>query len=71
VEGLGRVQARGVRRGEAAEWLEVSYRQSQRIGARDRSGGAKALQHGNGGRGSNRACPAKLRAAVLERGKVR
>jgi hypothetical protein len=32
---------------EAAELLELSYRQGKRIWARYRAGGGKALQHGN------------------------
>jgi len=40
------------------------------VGAVSR-GGAKALQHGNCGRRSNRAYPAKLRAAVLQQVKAR
>ena len=50
VEVMSRVKARSLRLGEAAELLEVSYRQSKRIWARYRGGGAKALQHGNCGR---------------------
>ncbi len=71
VEVMGRVKARSLRLCEAAELLGVSYRQSKRIWARYRGGGAKALQHGNCGRGSNRAYAAKFRAAVLERVKAR
>src|SRR5450756_44845 len=68
---MGRVKARGLRLREAAELLGVSYRQSKRIWARYRGGGAKALQHGNCGRGSNRAYASKFRAAVLERVQAR
>ncbi len=64
VEVMGRVKARSLRLREAAELLELSYRQAKRIWARYRVGGAKALQHGNCGRVSNRAYPAKFRAAV-------
>ncbi len=71
VEVMGRVKARSLRLCEAAELLGVSYRQSKRIWARYRGGGAKALQHGNCGRGSNRAYAVKFRAAVLERVKAR
>src|ERR1035437_597468 len=67
---MGRVKARSLRLREAAELLGVSYRQSKRIWARYRGGGAKALQHGNCGRGANRAYAAKFRAAVLERVKA-
>jgi transposase len=68
---MGRVKGRNLRLGEAAELLELSYRQAKRIAARYREGGAKALQHGNCGRVSNRAYPAKYRAAVLQQVQVR
>src|SRR2546428_13042435 len=68
---MGRVKAHSLRLGEAAELLELSYRQAKRIWARYRAGGAKALQHGNCGRVSNRAYTAKFRAAVLTRGQAR
>ena len=55
VEVMGRVRAGSLRLGEAAELLELSDRQGKRIWARYRMGGAKALQHGNCGRVSNRA----------------
>jgi transposase len=71
VEVMGRVKARNLRLCEAAELLRLSYRQGKRIWARYRSGGAKALQHGNCGRVSNRAYGAEFRAAVLEQVKVR
>ena len=71
VEVMGRVKARSLRLREAAELLELSYRQAKRIWARYRAGGAKALQHGNCGRVSNRAYAAKYRAAVLTRVKAR
>jgi len=68
---MGRVKAHSLRLGEAAELLELSYRQAKRIWARYRAGGAKALQHGNCGRVSNRAYTAKFRAAVLTRVQAR
>jgi transposase len=71
VEVMGRVKAGSLRLKEAAELLGLSYRQAKRVWARYRGGGAEALQHGNCGRGSNRAYPAKLRAAVLEQVKAR
>jgi hypothetical protein len=55
-----------LRLGEASELLELSYRQAKRIWARYRGGGAKALQHGNCGRRSNRAYAEKFRTTVLE-----
>ena len=71
VEVMGRVTAGNLRLGEASELLELSYRQAKRLWARYRGRGAKALQHGNCGRTSNRAYPAKFRAAVLERVRTR
>ena len=71
VEVMSRVKAQSLRLREAAELLELSYRQSKRIWARYRAGGAKALQHGNCGRVSNRAYPAKFRAAVLQQVQAR
>src|SRR6266404_4932800 len=68
---MGRVKARSLRLRDAAELLELSYRQAKRIWARYRAGGAKALQHGNCGRVSNRAYTAKYRAAVLKQVKAR
>ena len=66
-EVMGRVKAGSLRLGEAAELLELSYRQTKRVWARYRGGGAKALQHRNCGRRSNRAHAAKFRQAVLDR----
>jgi transposase len=71
VEGMGRVKAGSLRWMEAAELMGLSYRQSQRIWARYGAGGAKALQHGNCGRVSNRAYRAEFRTAVLKQGKAR
>jgi transposase len=71
VEVMGRVKARSLRLWEAAEMLGLSYRQSKRIWARYRAGGAKALQHGNCGRASNRAYGAEFRAAVLKQVQAR
>jgi transposase len=65
VEVMGRVKAGSLRLRNAAELLGVSYRQAKRVWARYRGGGAKALQHGNCGRVSNRAYPEKFRQAVL------
>jgi len=71
VEMMGRVKAHSLRLREAAELLELSYRQAKRIWARYRAGGAKALQHGNCGRVSNRAYAGKFRAAVLQQVQAR
>src|SRR6202521_1636821 len=68
---MGRVKVGSLRLREAGELLELSYRQSKRIWARYRAGGAQALQHGNCGRVSNRAYAAKFRVLVRKRVKVR
>ena len=65
VEVMGRVTAGSLRLREAAELLEISYRQAKRIAARYRAGGAQVLQHGNCGRVSNRAYTAKFRGLVI------
>jgi transposase len=65
-EVMARVKAGNLRLGEASELLELSYRQAKRIWARYRGGGAKALQHGNCGRRSNRAYAEEFRTTVLE-----
>lgn len=66
-EVMGRVKAGNLALVEAGELLELSYRQAKRIWARYRRGGAKALQHGNCGRASNRAYGKEFRASVLAR----
>ena len=66
-EVMGRVKAGNLRLKEAAEMLELSYRQGKRVWARYRGGGAEALQHGNCGRRSNRAYPERFRQAVMGR----
>jgi len=71
VEVMGRVKARSLRLREAAELLELSYRQSKGISGRYREGGAQALQHGNCGRVANRAYTAKFRVGVLKQVKAR
>lgn len=66
-EVLGRVKAGNLGLVEASELLELSYRQAKRIWARYRAGGAKALQHRNCGRRSNRAYDEGFRRLVLDR----
>ena len=61
---MGRVKAGSLRLGEAGELLELSYRQTKRIWARFRGGGAKGLQHRNCGRRSNRAYAAAFRNQI-------
>ena len=50
---------------EAAELLEISYRQVRRLRKRYLAGGAKALVHANTGRKSNRAKEPELRGQAL------
>lgn len=51
---------------EAAEQLQLSYRQTKRLVGRYRQQGAAGLVHGNAGRRSNRAKPASFRKRVLK-----
>ncbi len=55
VEVLSRVKRGELKVTEAAELLEVSYRQAKRLKKRYQEGGSKALVHGKVGRVSNRA----------------
>ncbi len=64
-EVLSRVKRGELTLVEAAELLEVSYRQAKRLKKRYGEGGSKALVHGNVGRASNRADD-KRREQVLE-----
>jgi transposase len=50
---------------QAAERMELSYRQAKRLWKRYRKQGAAGLMHGNAGRSSNRAKPKKVRARVV------
>jgi transposase len=50
---------------DAAERMDLSYRQTKRLWKRYRSKGAAGLVHGSAGRESNRAKPKKVRAKVL------
>ncbi len=50
---------------QAAEMLELSYRQGKRLWRRYREEGAAGLVHGSAGRASNRAYPARWRRRVL------
>ncbi len=50
---------------QAAERMELSYRQAKRLWKRYRKHGAAGLMHGNAGRSSNRAKPKKVRARVV------
>lgn len=64
VEVLGRVKRGELNLSQAAELLEVSYRQAKRLKKRYLEGGAKALKHGNVGRVSNRADPERRRRVL-------
>ena len=50
---------------EAAERMELSYRQAKRVWKRYRSQGAVGLVHGSAGGSSNRAKPKKVRTQAL------
>jgi transposase len=50
---------------EAAERMEVSYRQCKRLWRRYQKHGAAGLVHGSAGRASNRAKPKKIRTKVV------
>src|SRR2546429_9136357 len=71
VEVMGRVKAGSLRLQEAAGLLGVSYRQAKRVWGGYRGGGAKALQHGNCGRVSQRAHPQEVRQDGHRQGKKR
>ena len=62
---LKRVKAGELTQKDAAEMLELSYRQLKRIYIRYRASGARGLVHGNAGKPSNRATPAKERQRIL------
>ncbi len=62
---LGRVKAGDLQLKDAAALMKTSYRQAKRLWKKYRSGGTGALKHGNAGRKSNRACPAKERSKIL------
>lgn len=62
---LGQVKNQGWTLVEAAERMELSYRQTKRLWKGYRTKGATALVHGNAGRRSNRSMPKKVRAKVI------
>lgn len=64
-EVLSRVKRGDLKLTEAAELLEISYRQAKRLKKRYGERGPQALVHGNVGRVSNRADP-KRREQILE-----
>ena len=63
---LARVKAKDLLLKDAAALLRVSYRQAKRLWAKYRDGGAEALKHGNAGKASLRAKPAKVRNKILK-----
>ena len=65
VEVMGRVGSGDLKLSDAAEMLELSYRQAKRLWRRYRQVGSKGLKHGNAGRPSNRSKPRKFRRRVL------
>ena len=65
VEVLGRVASKGLKLVNAAEILQLSYRQAKRLWRRYQQGGGEGLKHGNAGCSSNRAKPEKFRRKVL------
>jgi len=62
---LSRVERGEMKLREAAQRLELSYRQAKRLYGRYKQGGTAALVHGNVGRRSSRAKPAELRERAL------
>jgi transposase len=65
VEVLGRVASKGLKLVNAAEILQLSYRQAKRLWRRYQQAGGEGLKHGNAGCSSNRAKPEKFRRKVL------
>ena len=65
-EVLAQVKSEQMRLSRAAEKMRVSYRQAKRLWKRYQEGGTAALKHGNAGRRSNRARPAKERHKILK-----
>ena len=66
-EVMGRVRSKALKVVNAAEILELSYRQAKRLWRRYRKEGAKGLKHRSAGKSSNRAKPEKFRQKVLRR----
>src|SRR3984893_6146173 len=66
IEVLSRVKSKELKVLDAASMMRVSYRQGKRLWKRYREEGAQGLRHGNAGRVSARAKPAKFRRRVLQ-----
>src|SRR5713101_9792803 len=62
---LAQVKSGAWRLVEAAERMDLSYRQAKRLWQRYRSNGATGLVHGSAGRTSNRAKPKKVHTKVV------
>jgi transposase len=65
VEVFGQVASGSLRLLDAAEILQLSYRQTKRLWKRYRQEGAGSLQHRSAGRPSHRAKPAAFREQIL------
>ncbi|HXN24085.1 MAG TPA: ISNCY family transposase [Candidatus Dormibacteraeota bacterium] len=65
VEVMGRVRGKTLKVLDAAQMLELSYRQTKRLWQRYRQEGAQGLKHRSAGKISNRAKPEKFRGNVL------
>lgn len=63
---LARVNAGDLRLKDAGVLMRVSYRQAKRLWVKYRKGGAAGLKHGNVGKASHRARPAKQRRKILK-----
>lgn len=63
---LARVKSGELLLTDAAELMSMSYRNAKRLRKRYVAGGAGALKHGNAGRKSNRARPAKERQKIVK-----
>jgi len=66
VEVFSRVASKELKLVDAAQLIELSYRQTKRIWQRYQKEGAEGLQHRSAGVESNRARPSQFRAQVLE-----
>jgi hypothetical protein len=64
---LARVKAGGLLLKDGAVLMRVGERQAKRLWKSYRTGGAASLKHGNAGRTSNRARPAKERQKILRK----
>jgi len=63
---LARVKSEELRLRDAAELMNLSYRQTKRLWRRYRKAGGVGLKHGNAGRRSHRAYEEKFRSQVLK-----